>query len=78
VSNYVYDYANDMPIAKLAFMHAVTPTTMLVTTPTTMSMVTFSGYAHNYTPQLCPKATPTNSFMVACTCLKVSPRLRGL
>jgi hypothetical protein len=64
VSDYVYDYANDMLIAKLAFMHAVTPMAMLTTTPATMSMVTSSSYAHNYTQQLYlyPKATPTNSF----------------
>jgi len=44
-----------MPIAKLAFMHAVTPTAMPATTPTTMSMVMFSGYAHNYALRLHPQ-----------------------
>lgn len=73
MSDYVYDYANDMPIAKLAFMHAVTPTTMPATTPTTMSMVMFSSYAHNYALRLHPQIV----FMVACTGLKVSLRLRG-
>ena len=74
---YIYSYTNDtwcqqlsqwhvMPTAKPAVKHSTTPhmTTPAITpdmaTPDTQGNT--HDYVHDYTPWLCPKATPINNF----------------